>query len=138
MNRPRCPFRSASLGIGAAFATILACATAGCGAWTPSPAGALTSVGEIRGLAAPLSAPVDVRLRGTITFFNSAMDQAYVQDATGGVRVDRIGLDPLVHVGDVVELTGRATMGGPAPIALRETLRAVSYTHLTLPTKRIV
>ena len=51
---------------------------------------------------------------------------AWVQDATGGVRVDRIGLDPLVHVGDVVELTGRATMGGPAPIVLRETLRVIS------------
>ena len=49
-----------------------------------------------------------------------------MQDATGGVRVDRIGLDPLVHVGDVVELTGRATMGGSAPIVLRETLRILS------------
>ena len=37
-----------------------------------------------------------------------------------------IGLDPLVHVGDVVELTGRATMGGSAPIVLRETLRILS------------
>ena len=70
--------------------------------------------------------PVDVKLTGTVTFFNSALDQAWVQDATGGVRVDRIGLDPLVHVGDVVELTGRATMGGPAPIVLRERLRIVS------------
>ena len=77
----------------------------------------------------PLTATVDVKLTGTVTFFNSALDQAWVQDATGGVRVDRIGLDPLVHVGDVVELTGRATMGGSAPIVLRETLRVVSPGH---------
>ena len=86
----------------------------------------VTTVGEIRSLPAPLTAAVDVKLTGTVTFFNSALDQAWVQDATGGVRVDRIGLDPLVHVGDVVELTGRATMGGSAPIVLRETLRILS------------
>ena len=72
----------------------------------------VSSVGDIRSLPAPLTATVDVKLTGTVTFFNSALDQAWIQDATGGVRVDRIGLDPLVHVGDVVELTGRATMGG--------------------------
>jgi signal transduction histidine kinase/CheY-like chemotaxis protein len=126
VNRSLFRSRSVSLGIGAPLATILACVAAGCGAWTPSRSGALTTVGEMRGLPAPLSATVDVRLRGTVTFFNSAMDQAYVQDATGGVRVDRIGLDPLVHVGDVVELTGRATMGGPAPIMVRDELRIVA------------
>src|SRR5215213_3004591 len=80
----------------------------------------------IRRLPAPLTAAVDVKLTGTVTFFNSALDQAWIQDATGGVRIDRIGLDPLIHVGDVVELTGRATMGGPAPIVLRESLRILS------------
>jgi signal transduction histidine kinase/DNA-binding response OmpR family regulator len=99
----------------------------GCGGLVPQTrSGVVSSVGEIRNLPAPLTATVDVKLTGTVTFFNTALDQAWIQDATGGVRVDRIGLDPLVHVGDVVELTGRATMGGSAPIVLRESLKILS------------
>ncbi len=105
----------------------LALGLSGCGSLVPQTrSGAVTSVGEIRSLPAPLTATVDVKLKGTVTFFNSALDQGWIQDASGGVRIDRIGLDPQVHVGDVVELTGRATMGGSAPIVLRETLRIVS------------
>ena len=70
-----------------------------------------------------------------MTFANSALDQAWIQDATGGVRVDRIGLDPLVRVGDVVELTGRATMGGAAPVVLREKLRILSSGAVPPPVK---
>ena len=105
----------------------VALALAGCGGLVPQTrSGVVSSVGDIRNLPAPLTATVDVKLTGTVTFFNTALDQAWIQDATGGVRVDRIGLDPLVHVGDVVELTGRATMGGSAPIVLRESLRILS------------
>jgi signal transduction histidine kinase/DNA-binding response OmpR family regulator len=88
--------------------------------------GPLTTVAQIRGLPAPATAGAEVRLKGTVTFFHPSMDQAYLQDATGGVRVDRIGLDPLVKAGDVIEVTGRATMGGIAPVVLRDTVRIVS------------
>ncbi|MFI5078330.1 MAG: hypothetical protein ACHQRO_13360, partial [Vicinamibacteria bacterium] len=97
--------RSASL----ALALALAVGLGGCSDLVPQGRPrVVTTVGQIRSLPAPLTDRVDVTLTGTVTFFNSALDQAWVQDATGGVRVDRIGLDPLVHVGDVVELTGRA------------------------------
>ncbi len=110
-----------------ALALALAFGPASCGGFVPQTRpGVLSTVGDIRNLPAPLTAAVDVKLTGTVTFFNSGLDQAWIQDATGGVRVDRIGLDPLVHVGDVVELTGRATMGGSAPIVLRESLRILS------------
>ena len=110
-----------------ALALALGFGPAGCGGFGPqTQSGAISTVGAIRRLPAPLTATVDVKLTGTVTFFNSALDQAWIQDATGGVRVDRIGLDPLIHVGDVVELTGRATMGGSAPIVLRESLRILS------------
>ena len=122
--------RSANL----ALALLLAIGVGGCGGVVPrTRSGAISTIGEIRSLPAPVSARVDVKLTGTVTFFNSALDQAWVQDATGGVRVDRIGLDPLVHVGDLVELTGRATMGGSAPIVLRETLRVISPGTLPAP-----
>jgi signal transduction histidine kinase/DNA-binding response OmpR family regulator len=110
-----------------ALALGLAIGLGGCGGVVPqTPSGVVSSVGAIRSLPAPLTATVDVKLTGTVTFANNALDQAWIQDATGGVRVDRIGLDPMVRVGDVVELTGRATMGGAAPVVLRESLRIVS------------
>jgi signal transduction histidine kinase/DNA-binding response OmpR family regulator len=111
----------------AGLALALTVALASCGGLVPrTRSGVLTTVSEIRDLPAPVTAPVDVRLKGTITFYNATMDQAYLQDATGGVRIEQVGLDPLVRVGDVVELTARATMGGSAPIVLRETLRVIA------------
>ena len=111
----------------ACLALTLALGFGGCRGLVPQTrSAAVGTVDEIRSLPAPLTATVDVKLTGIVTFTNSALDQAWIQDATGGVRVDRIGLDPLVHVGDVVELTGRATLGGSAPIVLCESLRVVS------------
>ena len=102
----------------------------------PQPqTGVLTTIAEIRRLPTPVTTAADVKIRGTVTFAYPPMDQAYVQDATGGVRVDRIGLDPLLHLGDVVEITGRATMGGSAPIILRETVRIVSPGTIVAPVK---
>jgi signal transduction histidine kinase/DNA-binding response OmpR family regulator len=69
---------------------------------------------------------VEAKITATVTFVHALMDQAYVQDATGGLRIDGIGLDPLVQVGDVVEVAGRATMGGPAPVVLRDRVRVLS------------
>ena len=106
------------------MALALAVGLAGCSDLVPqSRPRVVTTVGQIRSLPAPLTDTVDVKLTGTVTFFNSALDMGWVQDATGGVRVDRIGLDPLVHVGDVVELTGRATMGGAADRPARDAAR---------------
>jgi len=120
----RPPYRKVRL---ASLALAAALGLHGCGGLVPQArSGPVSTVGDMRGLPAQLTTAVDARLTGTVTFFNSALDQAWVQDATGGVRVDRIGLDPLIHVGDVVELTGRVTMGGPAPIVMRQTLRVVS------------
>jgi hypothetical protein len=78
------------------LALALALGLAGCDGLVPrTRAGVVSTVGEIRRLPAPLTAMVDVKLTGTVTFFNNALDQAWIRDATGGVRVDRIGLDPL-------------------------------------------
>jgi len=116
-------------------AIAIAGAGSACGSMPQPRASALTSIAEIQRLPAPTPAPVDVRLKATVTYFNAPMDQAYLQDATGGVRVDRVGQDPLVHVGDVVELSGRAMMGGSAPIVVRDTLRIVSTGALPPPIK---
>ena len=98
----------------AALVLVLTAGPSGCGRLVAQTRSTASTVAEIRSLPAPLTATVDVKLTGTVTFFNGALDQAWIQDATGGVRIDRIGLDPLVHVGDVVELTGRAATG-PTP-----------------------
>jgi signal transduction histidine kinase/CheY-like chemotaxis protein len=126
-----CVFPSAPHGrtcaAAAAWAATLTLTLLGCGpVGSPPPAGVLTTIAEIRSLPAPPPAPVEVKITATVTFVHALMDQAYVQDATGGLRVDGIGLDPLVQVGDVVEVAGRATTGGPAPVVLRDRVRILS------------
>jgi signal transduction histidine kinase/ActR/RegA family two-component response regulator len=84
---------------------------------------ALTAVAEVRRLPAQLSAPIPVHLLGTITYVSSAVQQVFLQDATGGVRIENVGLDSGLNPGDVVELTGTAVAGGASPLVRRETIR---------------
>jgi signal transduction histidine kinase/CheY-like chemotaxis protein len=107
----------------------------GCGSMPQPRTGVLTTVAEIRALPTPVTTPVDVKIRGTVTFGYLSMDQAYVQDATGSVRVDRVGQEPLLRYGDVVEVTGRAAMGGAAPIIWRETIKVLSSGATVAPVR---
>ena len=60
-----------------ALALALALIAAGCGGFGPQARPtAISTVDGIRRLPTPLDAPVDVKLTGTVTFFNSALDQA--------------------------------------------------------------
>jgi signal transduction histidine kinase/CheY-like chemotaxis protein len=113
--------------VASTLALAVSLSLSGCGTLVPQGrSGPLATVAEIRRLATPVATPVDVKIRGTVTFGYLSMEQLYVQDATGAVRVDRVGQDPLFRYGDVVEVTGRAVMGGPAPVISRESIRVVS------------
>ena len=72
---PRPPHRrvrSASL----ALALALAVGLGGCSDLVPQTRPrVVTTVGQIRSLPAPLTDTVDVKLTGTVTFFNSALDR---------------------------------------------------------------
>ena len=88
--------------------------------------GPLTTVAQIRALPAQPESPRAVRLRGTITYVNTTLQQAYVQDKTGGVRVDEVGLDLGAGFGEAVELSGTVTSGGTTPSVKAEAIERVS------------
>ena len=76
----------------------------------------LTSVASIRHLTrAQAEQHQAVHLRGVVTYFDTADPSLFIQDATGGIWVNRASTKPLVSVGDVLDLTGHAAQPGFAP-----------------------
>src|SRR5690242_12953819 len=75
-------------------------------------------VGTVRDLRALTAADVQagrgVRLTGAVTFCPPREKYFYLQDATGGVRVEWIA-DRELRPGDEVEVVGRATPGHYLP-----------------------
>ena len=104
-----------------------AASTAACGLreWG-SRQQALATVGEVRYLPAQVAGRPPGVLRGTITYSDNSLQQVFFQDATGGLRVQNLGLEPSVKPGDWVELQGAAIAGGPSPAVRRESIRIVA------------
>ena len=75
--------------------------------------------------ARPLSETA-VRLRGEITYVNRLFDQAFLQDETGGIRIENVPFDAGVEIGNSVELTGTVAGGGSSPVITRDTLRVIA------------
>jgi signal transduction histidine kinase/CheY-like chemotaxis protein len=114
--------KSASAALAGAVA--IAVAAGGC---SRSDGGAplepLATVEQVERLPGQLSSPVPVSLRGTVTYIDAALQQAFFQDRTGGLRVENVGLDPPLAPGDAVELAGTASAGGSGRLVTRERLR---------------
>src|SRR5581483_12461191 len=104
----------------------LAFSAASCARALAPPSGVLTSVAELHRLPAQPPGAVRVRLRGSITYVAPTQQQAFLQDATGGVRLNNVSLDLNLGPGDVVELTGVATEGGLNPQVTREQVRVLA------------
>jgi hypothetical protein len=103
----------------AAFTVLLILAIAGCGGFDSGGAeGPLTTVRRIRELSAQPDRRQSVKLRGTVTYVNTILQQAYLQDATGGVRVDEMGLNTGVAAGSEIELTGSVLAGAATPVVM--------------------
>src|ERR1039457_3684108 len=99
----------------------------GCTRWeSPQGRAPLTRVEQVRRLPADAGDQVPVRLRGTVTYVDSQLEQFFIQDATGGFRCDNtsdiVKLDP----GSLVELTGTSTEGGSSPAGTAEQVRLIS------------
>jgi diguanylate cyclase (GGDEF)-like protein len=72
----------------------------------------LTTVAQVRALSKEQAARhVPVRLRGVVTVLPGWQDSFFVQDATGGIAVDRAEHGVAVHAGDLVEVTGTSNPG---------------------------
>ncbi len=72
----------------------------------------LTTVARIRALSKDQAARhLPVRLRGVVTVLPGWQDSFFVQDATGGIAVDRAEHGIALHAGDLVEVTGTSNPG---------------------------
>src|SRR5581483_8120340 len=69
-----------------------------------SPFGVLSSVGEIIKSPEVPTAPIVVHLSGTLTNVDIRLQRGFLQDATGGVQVENIMLEPHTSAGDLVEM----------------------------------
>ena len=79
----------------------------------------LTTVEQIRRLPAKPGRPSAVHLRGTVTYINTTLEQLFLQDATGGIRVDGV-VDANAAVGDGIEVLGAVLTGGSTPAVSAE------------------
>ena len=86
---------------------------------------ALITVEQVRRLPAQPTAAVPVRLRGIITYVAGTAPRVFLQDATGGVRIENVGLDANLGPGNLVELTGTVATGGPSPQVTFEQLQVI-------------
>ena len=106
--------------------TALILAGAGCGRLDSGTSGGpLTSIAQIRRLPTQPTETVPVKLRGTITYVNTTLQHAFVEDTSGGVRVDDVGLDVVAGYGDNVEVTGTVSAGGSTPVVKAEHIQVL-------------
>jgi signal transduction histidine kinase/DNA-binding response OmpR family regulator len=84
----------------------------------------LETVAQIRSLPSQTD-PVPVRLRGTITYEDTTLHQVFLQDATGGIRIENYVDD--THLGSTqrAEVTGSVASGGDSPMVAAEQVRSL-------------
>jgi signal transduction histidine kinase/CheY-like chemotaxis protein len=85
----------------------------------------LTTVSQVRRLSARPSTEAAVRLRGTITYLNGPFEEIFLQDQTGGIRVENVPFDARLEVGDEVEVLGTVAAGGSSPVVARHAIRVI-------------
>ena len=95
----------------------------------------LTTVEQVRLLPLQPSAQVRVHLRGNITYQDMTVKQIFLQDSTGGVRIDDIGSDPSLTAGNIVDLIGTVTVGGPNPLMTAEQVRILARDSFPAPVR---
>ena len=100
----------------------------GCGRLDRAASGeTLTAIEEVRRLPERLADTVPVRVRAQVTYYDANLQHLYIEDATGGARVDNFSIDPPLSAGQWVELTGSAAGGGVNPAIARESIRRIDH-----------
>jgi signal transduction histidine kinase/CheY-like chemotaxis protein len=92
----------------------------------------LSTVHEVRELA-PRAVGQPVHLRGTVTFAPPPHNYFYLQDKTGGVRVEWDKCDLELKLGDAVEVMGRADVGLFLPKVRADTVTVAAGSRDRLP-----
>ena len=119
----------------AGMVAVLAC-LAGCARFAPATrSGPLTSVQQVRGLGAQ-AVHASVRIRGTITYSDRSLQLLFLQDTTGGIRVEGLPVDNAdLRPGRFVEVSGVVASGGSDPSINNAHIRflAASATRVNTP-----
>ncbi|MGA2183687.1 MAG: response regulator [Bryobacteraceae bacterium] len=121
----------------AGLVVVLAC-LAGCTRFAPATgSGPLTSVQQVRGLGAQaIHAPV--RIRGTITYSDRSLQLLFLQDSTGGLRVEGLQVDNGdLFPGRFVEVTGVVASGGSDPSITHAHVKFLAQTATRVNAPRV-
>jgi signal transduction histidine kinase/CheY-like chemotaxis protein len=106
----------------------------GCSGAVSPAGGTLTRVEQVRHLPLQPRVRIPVRLRGHITYADTDLQQAFLQDSTGAVRLEPVGYDLLLdQPGQIVEVTGTVTSGGSMPVVSRDVLTLQTVENPPLP-----
>ncbi|MEO8099522.1 MAG: response regulator [Acidobacteriota bacterium] len=108
-------------------AALFTLGNAGCGRLSQrSAAEPITTVEQIRSLP-DVTTQVPVRIRGTITYGDTSLQQVFFQDATGGARIEDNMASAQNRYAEQIELTGTVATGGMGPaITILETHEAAN------------
>ncbi|MGC4048433.1 MAG: hypothetical protein QM757_01795 [Paludibaculum sp.] len=82
---------------------------------------------------AALQGQVGVRIQGTVTFVDSAWKILFLQDETGGVRVENAELPQGLRPGQRIEVNGMAGAGSPSPLIIQAAVRVLPGTAVVKP-----
>jgi len=112
-----------------AFLAGMSMLAAGCRSNSGHPSAMpLTTVEQVRGVTAKSAAEqIPVHLRGTVMYADPGLKLLFVQDATGGIRVETMPSGgEFLDEGQFVELTGMVASGGSSPAVVASTVHVLS------------
>jgi len=125
--------RMTGIGAGRPAGTIVAvvCALLAAGCRTQREPWVRTTVGQVRALSAEqVQAGVRVRLRTVVTYCDRQMNLFFVEDETGGMRVDSSGDSRSFEPGERLEIAGFVGSGGDSPLIVEPAIRVLSSAPL--------
>ncbi|HXE81160.1 MAG TPA: response regulator [Vicinamibacterales bacterium] len=111
-------------------------ASSACSQLGPSDVETLTTVEHVKAVPVkPGARKYPVRLVGRMSYVDPTFQYAFLQDETGGVRIEPVGYDLLFAPDDTVEITGTVTSGGAMPVVTRESVRRLGTQRMQPPVR---
>jgi PAS domain S-box-containing protein len=95
------------------------------------PAQVLTTVRQVRSLSSEQAKQAQpVHVRGLVMVLSGWKNSFFLQDASGGISVDRQDASPELHSGDEVEITGQSAPGLFAPVIISTEIHVLGTRQL--------
>ncbi|MBI4908877.1 MAG: response regulator [Acidobacteria bacterium] len=116
---------------------LLALAGVGCGGQEREEQ-ELRSARQVRGLSGDATYAASVRLKGHVTYLDPAWNMLFVQDSTGGVRIEAVAAPRRLRIGQAVEVRGKVGWGGTAPTVTQAIVSAVAGDGPHIPAAKVI